>query len=202
MFRSIGITVAIAVVAGVTIIACTNTTASEKTASPTETEVVALDSAGLVKRGDYLVNAMGCDDCHSPKTFGPQGPQLIQELRFSGFPQDGKLPPIDVEQVKKGWTLMSPDLTSAVGPWGVSYGANITSDPTGIGSWTEEQFLNAIKKGKYKGLDNSRPLLPPMPWFVYKNLTDEDLKAIFAYLKTTKPVKNVPPAPKPISELN
>jgi len=83
----------------------------------------------------------------------------------------------------------------------VSYGANITSDPTGIGNWTEEQFLNAIKKGKYKGLDNSRPLLPPMPWFVYKNLTDEDLKAIFAYLKTTKPVKNVPPSPKQISEL-
>jgi len=87
MFRSIGITVAIAAVVGVTIVACTNTTASEKTVSPTETEVVALDSAGLVKRGDYLVNAMGCDDCHSPKTFGRQGPQLIQALRFSGFPK-------------------------------------------------------------------------------------------------------------------
>jgi hypothetical protein len=101
----------------------------------------------------------------------------------------------------KGWSLFAPDLTSAVGPWGASFAGNITSDATGIGNWTEENFIRALRKGKYKGLENSRDLLPPMPWFVYKNMTDEDLKSIFAYLKTTKPVENVVPAPRSLSEL-
>ena len=77
----------------------------------------------------------------------------------------------------------------------------VTSDATGIGNWKEEQFIKAIREGKYKGLDNTRPLLPPMPWFVYKNLTDDDLKSIFAFLKSTNPVKNVVPAPKPFNKL-
>jgi mono/diheme cytochrome c family protein len=159
------------------------------------------DSAWFVKRGKYIVNSVGCDDCHSPKRMGEHGPEIIPELRFSGFPHDGKLPPLDTNQVKNGWVMMSPDLTSAVGPWGASFAGNISSDYTGIGNWTEENFLTAIRKGKLKGLEGSRDLLPPMPWFVYKNMTDEDLKAIFAYLKTTKPVENVVPRPKQLSEL-
>ena len=42
----------------------------------------------LVKRGEYLVTIMGCNDCHSPKSMGPQGPQLIPELILSGYPAD------------------------------------------------------------------------------------------------------------------
>ena len=90
---------------------------------------------------------------------------------------------------------MGQDLTSAAGPWGVSFAANITSDETGIGYWTEEQFFTAIRKGKYKGLEGSRNLLPPMPWQVYSGMTDTDLKAIYEYLQTTKPVSNIVPAP-------
>jgi hypothetical protein len=96
---------------------------------------------------------------------------------------------------------MGTDLTSCVGPWGISFAGNLTSDETGIGNWTEENFLRAIKKGKYKGLENSRPLLPPMPWFVYKNMSDEDLKSIFAYLKTVKAVENVVPIPRQLAAL-
>jgi hypothetical protein len=107
----------------------------------------------------------------------------------------------DTSVVKKGWVLFGPDLTSAVGPWGMSFAANLTSDETGTGNWTEENFLRAIRKGKYKGLETSRPLLPPMPWFAYKNMNDEDLKSIFAYLKTTKPVENVVPAPKNLADI-
>tara|TARA_R110002094_G_scaffold3622_1_gene11771 strand:- start:315 stop:614 length:300 start_codon:yes stop_codon:yes gene_type:complete len=85
-------------------------------------------------------------------------------------------------------------LTAAVGPWGTSFAANLTPDETGIGNWSEAQFLKAIKEGKFKGMENTRPLLPPMPWTEYRNFTDEDLKAIFAYLKTIKPIDNVVPA--------
>lgn len=84
--------------------------------------------------------------------------------------------------------------TAIAGPWGVSYAANLTSDETGIGNWTEQQFFKAFRQGKYKGLDNSRTLLPPMPWQMYSQVTDADVSAIFAYLKSTTPVDNVVPA--------
>ena len=103
--------------------------------------------------------------------------------------------------MKDGYILFASDLTSAVGPWGQSYSANISSDETGIGNWTEEQFLRAIREGKSKGLKEGRPLLPPMPWFVYRNMSDLDLKAIFAYLKSTKPIQNRVLGPKSIQEL-
>jgi len=159
------------------------------------------DSIQLVNRGEYLVNIIGCDDCHSPKRMGEHGPELIPELRLSGFPGNGKLPPADAAAVKRGWALMAPDLTSTIGPWGQSFAANLTSDATGIGNWPEENFIRAMREGKYKGLEGARELLPPMPWVVYRNMTDDDLRAIFAYLKTTKPVENVVPAPLPLSEV-
>ncbi len=155
----------------------------------------------LIKKGEYLVNAIGCDDCHTPKAIGPEGFIIDFERRFSGFPENGTLAKVDPATVEN-WALFAPDLTAAVGPWGVSFAANISSDESGIGNWTEQQFFKAIREGKYKGMDDSRPLLPPMPWFAYKNLSNEDLRAIFAYLKSSKPVRNVVPAPKSIADLN
>ena len=154
----------------------------------------------IVKRGEYLVNSIGCDDCHSPKAFGPRGPEIISELRFSGYTAGKELPKINKGELQN-WAMFSHDLTAAVGPWGVSFAGNISSDETGIGLWTEEQFIKAIRFGKFKGMDGARQLLPPMPWPVYRNMTDEDLKAIFAYLKTTKPVRNIVPAPIAMNEL-
>ena len=155
----------------------------------------------LIKRGNYLVSSIGCDDCHSPKTFGPQGPQLDMEHRLSGYPANRPVSKVDAASLKNGWMLFGHDLTSAVGPWGISFAANITSDSTGIGSWSKVQFVKAMREGKFKGLDSTRPLLPPMPWQNFKNLTDEDLSAIFAFLKSTKPVRNVVPAPRPLATL-
>lgn len=170
-------------------------------ATPKEiTDLPGKDS--LIKRGAYLVAVMGCDDCHSPKRMGAYGPELIPELRLSGFSQNASLPPVDTNQVKQGWVLFSPDLTGAVGPWGASFAGNITGDSTGIGTWTEEQFKKALREGKFKGLDNTRPLLPPMPWQNFRRLSDIDLKAVYTFLKSTKPVKNVVPAPKQFSELH
>lgn len=155
----------------------------------------------LIQKGEYLVTIMGCNDCHSPKQVGPQGPVIIPELMLSGYPADRPLPKVDLQIIKTGWILMNEDLTAAAGPWGVSFSANLTSDQTGIGNWTEENFKRALKEGKYKGLEGSRTLLPPMPWTNFTNIHDDDVKAIFAYLLSTKPVKNAIPFPKSPEEI-
>lgn len=147
----------------------------------------------LIQRGDYLVTTIGCNDCHSPKRMGSQGPEIIPELMLSGYQADIPLAQIDKNVLQKGWVLFTGDLNAAVGPWGVSFSANITSDATGIGNWPEENFIRAMKQGKFKGIDGSRSLLPPMPWSNYAKMTDDDVKAIYAFLKSTKPVHNIVP---------
>ena len=154
-----------------------------------------------VKRGEYLVNTIGCDDCHTPKKMGTRGPEPDMEFRFAGHLATQPIGPVDTSVLSKGWLLFGPSLTAAVGPWGVSYSANISGDSTGIGNWTEEQFFRAMREGKYKGLENSRPMLPPMPWQNFAKLKDDDLRAMFLFLKSTKPINNVVPAPKPLNAL-
>ena len=187
---------AAAVTASITFVSCN----SNANAKDSIGEVV-ISQDSLIKRGSYLVNAMGCDDCHSPKIFGPKGMEFDMEHRFGGHLAGSKLGKPNTGVMKDGYMLFAMDLTSAVGPWGQSYAANISSDATGIGNWTEEQLFRAIREGKSKGLKESRPLLPPMPWFVYKNLNDTDLKSIFAFLKSTSPVENRVPGPKTMDEL-
>jgi mono/diheme cytochrome c family protein len=151
----------------------------------------------LVQRGEYLVGIVGCDDCHTPKTMTPQGPVPDMSRRFMGHPADELFVSDDKKNMiaTQHVAVFSPGMTAIAGPWGVSYAANITSDATGIGAWSEAQFIKAIREGKLKGLDGTRPLLPPMPWPVYAKMTDEDLKAMYAYLKTVKPIRNVVPMP-------
>lgn len=161
---------------------------------PSPTSSVA-DSANKVQRGAYLVSTLGCDDCHSPKKFGPNGPEIDTNLRFGGYPAGRPLPSFDTGTAHR-WVLFAGDLTAAVGPWGISFSANISSDPTGIGNWTEAQFIRSLREGKWKGLDG-RSLLPPMPWQNLSKLTDPDLGAIYAYLRTSKPVNNTVPEPIP-----
>jgi cytochrome c553 len=147
-----------------------------------------------IKRGKYLVLTSACNDCHTPKIMTANGPEPDTTRLLSGHPSYMPVAAVNKEAIKD-WLLFNPHLTAAAGPWGVSFSANLTSDDTGIGSWTEEQFFTAIRKGKYKGLEGSRSLLPPMPWQVYSQMTDDDLRAIFAFLKSTRPVKNIVPAP-------
>ena len=92
--------------------------------------------------------------------------------------------------------MTTGDMTTWAGPWGVSYAANLTPDPTtGLGAWNEQMFIGALRNGKHMG--SGRPVLPPMPWQAFRNFTDADLKAIFAYLRTLKPIKNAVPPPMP-----
>jgi mono/diheme cytochrome c family protein len=64
--------------------------------------------------------------------------------------------------------------------------ANITPDPSGISYYDEAMFVRALRTGRV----GARLLNPPMPWWVFRNMSDEDLKAIFAYLRTVKPVRH------------
>ncbi len=148
----------------------------------------------IIMKGLHLVTIMGCNDCHSPKKMGPQGPEIIGDLLLSGYPSNRPLVKFDSKLIKEGFPMLYPDLTAAAGPWGVSFAANLTPDETGIGGWTEEQFKKALTKGKLKGLDSNRTLLPPMPWFNFINLSNDEVHSIFTYLKSLKPVKNIVPA--------
>ena len=67
-----------------------------------------------------------------------------------------------------GWALFYTEGTAMVSPMGTSYAANITSDATGIGNWSLQQFKTALTRGKSKGIETNRDLLPPMPWENYK----------------------------------
>ncbi len=153
------------------------------------------DNTELVAKGNHLVAIMGCNDCHSPKKMTPAGPVFDTERLLSGHPSDEVLGKYDPE-TPKNYVLFTMGLTAAIGPWGTTYAANLTPDETGIGNWTEEQFSKAVKEGKWRGLDGTRQLLPPMPWQTFANLSDDDIKAIYAYLRTLKPVKNAVPLAK------
>jgi hypothetical protein len=159
----------------------------------TKTEDVPIET--VVAQGKYLVGILGCNDCHSPKKMGPNGPEIIPELMLSGYPADRPVVTFDNILIQQGFGIFYPDLTAAAGPWGVSFAGNLTPDDTGIGNWTEGQFKKALKEGKYKGLDNGRMLLPPMPWTNFANIKDEDLHAIFTYLKSIPAVENTCPPP-------
>jgi len=143
--------------------------------------------------GEHLVKISGCNDCHTPKKMTPTGPIDDTTLLLSGHPE--KMPPPIVDRIamRKQGLILTSTLTAWIGPWGVSYAANLTSDATGIGNWQENNFITALREGKYKGISNSRTLLPPMPWQWYRYMTDDELKAVFSYLKSTKPIKNVVP---------
>lgn len=151
-----------------------------------------------IKYGEHLVLIGGCNDCHTPKKVTPEGAvHLDTALWLSGHPAEMPSFEVDRKAMESKGLIVTQDLTEWVGPWGVSYAANLTPDETGIGNFTEEQFFRVLREGKYKGLVNSRPILPPMPWEMYRNMTDDEIKAIFAYLKSIKPVSNIVPAPLP-----
>lgn len=148
----------------------------------------------LAKHGEYLVTIMGCGDCHTPKKLGPQGPIPDMDRLLSGYDAAQPLGAYDTAIARgRAWVLFNNQNTAVAGPWGVSFAANLTPDPTGIGDWSLANFKKALKEGKYKGIDGSRPLLPPMPWQNFANLSDEDIEAIFAYLRSIKPVNNLVP---------
>jgi hypothetical protein len=194
---------ALAVALGFAVAGCSGDNAAEQDQTTEQNQVAEQSQAAgqtqvaaqnPVERGKHLVEMIGCHDCHSPKNFTPEGiPMPDMSKALSGY--TGVKLPVDPKALTPGYGyLMASDLTAFVGPWGISYAANLTpDDQTGIGLWTEDIFVATIRTGKHMGA--GRPILPPMPWMYYKNAADEDLKAIFAYLKSIPPIKNAVPAP-------
>lgn len=146
-----------------------------------------------VKWGERLVMVGGCNDCHTPKKTGAHGPENDMTLMLSGHPTNTPPPDFDAKEAAKKGLIITQTFTAWTGPWGTTYAANLTSDSTGIGAWTEAQFIKCLKEKKWMGLDNTRPLMPPMSMMPVTEMHDDELKAIFAYLKTTKAIRNVIP---------
>ncbi len=151
-------------------------------------------SAEPVARGKYLVAFGGCNDCHTPLKFTSKGPMPDMARMLSGHPHDTRLP---LPDLKPGpWFAATAGMTAWAGPWGITYAANLTPDTnTGLGIWSEDMFLRAMRTGRHMGA--GREILPPMPWQSLAALNDDDLKAIYAYLRTIPPVTNSVPTPVP-----
>ena len=155
----------------------------------------AANEAALIALGEHLVKTAGCHDCHTPLRLGPNGPEPDMSRALSGHPEQMKLPP--APPPSGPWIVaVAATNTAWSGPWGTSFTANLTPDKeTGLGSWTKEAFIQTIHTGRHMG--RGRPVLPPMPIPSYKNFSDEELGAIFAYLRTLPALKNRVPDPLP-----
>jgi len=180
-------------VACLTLLASVSSTqAQQKQAGTSKVE------ARRVERGKYLVTVMICNDCHTPYKMGPKGPEPDMTRMLSGHPEQMKMPP-PPKPVGPWIASIAATNTAFAGPWGISYTTNLTPDKnTGLGIWTEDMFLKAMKTGKHMG--TSREIQPPMPWPWFGKATGEDLKAIFAYLQSIPAIANrvpdwEPPAP-------
>lgn len=164
-------------------------------AAPLVAATEAAAAPGADARGRYLVETLGCADCHAPLKMGPKGPERDMSRGLSGHPETMRLPPPPAAQ---GPWIMGASATNTAfyGPWGISYAVNLTPDrATGLGSWKGEDFVKAIKTGKHAGV--GRPIMPPMPIEAYRNLSDADLRRVFDYLMAQPAVKNRVPGYQP-----
>lgn len=149
-----------------------------------------------VARGRYLVESMGCADCHTPMRPGAEGPQPDAAFALAGHPAAMQVPPPPALPEGPWQVIVSGSMTAWAGPWGVSYAANLTPDPeTGLGRWTEQDFVATLRSGRHLG--RGRQILPPMPVQAIAKLRDADLAAIFAYLRSVPAIVNRVPDPAP-----
>jgi mono/diheme cytochrome c family protein len=133
---------------------------------------VPLRAADDIARGKYLATIMACADCHTPGAMlgKPDATRLMGGSEV-GFEMPGV---------------------------GVFHPPNLTPDKeTGLGAWTPEQIVTAIRAGVRP---DGRVLVPIMPWHFYAALTDADALAVVAYLKSLPAVKNKVPGPFGLNE--
>jgi len=125
------------------------------------------EKSDIIAYGEYLTTMASCIDCHTPAEKG----QYNMDMYMAGG-MEVKYP--------SGGTLRSANITPHV--------------ETGIGSWTLDQFIHRFKS--YEDSAYNSPQVEPntfntiMPWLMYSGMTEEDLSAIYAYIKTLKPVEN------------
>ncbi len=117
-----------------------------------------------IARGRQISYTSACHDCHTPGG-------------IYGVPDTTRM----LSGSEMGWE----------GPWGVSFPRNLSPDmETGIGSWTEEQIVTAVRTGIRP---DKTPLMPPMPWPMYSHMSDEDAYALAAFLKSIPAVNHKSP---------
>ena len=127
-----------------------------------ESASLAWADSAQVERGRYLVIIAGCSDCHTPGA-------------LLGAP--------DMKRYLGG-----SDVGFSIPSQGVFVGENLTPDrQTGLGDWTSEQIIAAIRAGKTPA---GRKLSPVMPYAAFSHLTDADAEAIAAFLKSLPPINN------------
>ncbi|MCB1486402.1 MAG: c-type cytochrome [Bauldia sp.] len=124
----------------------------------------AQDQDALLKRGEYLMNGpVACGNCHNTRA---EDMSFVPGMEFAG-----------------GFHIVDKGIDA--------YSANITQDPeTGIGTWTDEEIITAIREGT---TPEGKIIFPPMPVPTYNNMSDDDVHAIVAYLRTIKPIHNEVP---------
>ena len=180
------------------VVGCNQSQSAKKTDIP----VTTVNYGGFksqVEWGRHLVLIGGCNDCHTPKKMTAMGPVPDTSMMLAGHPSNIPPPVVNRSEMEKQGLAVTNDLTVWIGPWGISYAANLTPDETGIGNWTQAQFFKAIREGKFMGMDGTRPLLPPMSFIAegVRVMSNDELAAVFAYLKSVKPVHNLVPQPEP-----
>lgn len=122
-------------------------------------------AAQRIERGAYLARIMDCGGCHTPGV-------------LTGKPDFGRM-------------LGGSEIGFQIPGLGIFYPPNLTPDETGLGAWSEEDIVTAVRTGVRP---DGRTLAPVMPWHSYAALTDEDAAALAGYLKTLTPVKHQVPA--------
>jgi mono/diheme cytochrome c family protein len=150
-------------VAGLAVVAATSAilAASCTAVQPGSGEMTAAEK---IARGRQISFSSGCNDCHTPGS-------------FYGAPDTTRM----LSGSELGWE----------GPWGVTYARNLTPDmETGIGSWSEEDLVTAIRQGHRP---DGSPILPPMPWPAYSHMSDADIRALAAFIKSLPPVSHKVP---------
>ena len=125
------------------------------------------DDAALLARGTYLMEGIvACGNCHTPK--------------------DADATPIEDMRLAGGFVIEEPIFRA--------YAPNITMDEeTGIGTWTDEEIILAIREGVRP---DGTIIGPPMPALSYRHMSDYDVRAIVAYLRSVPPVGEVPDVPR------
>lgn len=182
--------IAFATLAMTAALALATTLAAAAPASPASSA----NKSQQVERGRYLVTIMGCNDCHTPLKMGANGPEPDMSRMLSGHPASQVITMAPRATDGPWMGIVSNTMTAWAGPWGVSFTANLTPDlDTGLGLWTPEAFIQTIRNGRHQV--QGRPLLPPMPWQNIRLASDDDLRAIFAYLQSIPAVSNRVPQP-------
>ncbi len=148
--------------------------------------------------GQAIVEGWNCSFCHTPQIKGPDGKSMPDPKRLmSGHPADEKIPTVpDMVITSPEWMEFLDNLDSTV--WATDnlliFSANLTpDDETGIGTWTEVEFVETIREGRHRGIE--RRIKYPMPWRELSEVSDEELLSVYEYLMSLEPVDNkVPPS--------